>query len=1418
MKNMRVIAMDPNICLFEISWEVCNKVGGINTVLQSKLKEVTQYFGEHYVLIGPLLEKNQNFIEKITPFLELFEKILKENQIACRLGYWDTEEKPSVILVDFQGKYKIDELLYNLWNDFGVDSLASNYEYVEPILFSTASGKLIKTLAENEPLKNMRVITHFHEWLCGAGVLFIEKHFQHIPTVFTTHATVLGRALSGDKRCVYHLPETFDPNKEARIYGVFAKHSLERAAAQEADCFTTVSSITADEANIILNKYPDQIVSNGLNTDKLQQELASQDITKIRKKLIEVAQRVTAQNIPDNALLWVTSGRFEFHNKGYDILLSALSKLEKDLPQNSPTIVMFFLIAAKQYSAKDSLLVPPDTTTSNNVVGMVTHKIDDINNDLIVRKCNELHLRRIDSKVRIIYSNVYLDGADGVFDIPYNHVLAACDLSIFPSLYEPWGYTPLESITYGTPTITTNLSGFGNWIMDSVQDFQDAIYVLDAKCNNPEKISEELYENLKIILTQDSQKRQQIQQKAASIAKLADWKNFYKDYLDAYDQAFEYISYAEPVTEQIKEKLVTFIQTTENVLPRFRLLQHECPLPEKLSDIRDIAYNFWWTWNENSKILFKEMDPTLWEKVNHNPVHFLNLISSDLLTQYSNNNEYMEKYNHTLSIFKQYCSDPEIYQPCPIVPFSAEHPIAYFCMEYGIDYCLPIYSGGLGVLSGDYLKTISDMHIPMIAIGLFYKQGYFHQTIGPSGDQIAIYKTVNPNQIPMKKLTDSEGKTLLISIEILDKTIYCQIWEIKIGRIQLYLFDTDIPENAEQDRDITYKLYDSSRENRLKQEIILGIGGTRLIIEKLNITPSIYHLNESHCAFLLLERIKQYCHQGLSFHEAYELVRCSSIFTTHTPVPAGNEVFSTMLIKTYFDRYAKLLGISIKQLLTLAYDEENKTPVFSMTILALRLTVYSNAVSQIHQKVSREMWQKVWPGFLKYEIPITNVTNGVHLATWLGPAMKSLYNQYLGPMWKINPDHSEIWEQIDLIPDSELWQTHQAQKEKLLQVVKQRIIEEYTVRNERRKLINNSLNHLNAKTLLIGLVRRMTAYKRMDLILEDKERLAQLFNNKDRPVVLLIAGKAHPSDTDGQALIKFIIETMRERIFKGRIVFLENYDMSLSKLLVQGTDVWLNTPLLTKEACGTSGMKAGMNGVLNFSIRDGWWHEIKSPIGFDIQSFEELTDIQKRNNMENINLLNTLEDVILPLYYENHQQGFNPKWVQKMKASIAYISRYYNTQRMIHEYCDKLYCPALQHATQLTDNDQKWLKILASWKQNIADRFNTVKIKNIVITGLEKGKITPEGLIKIKVLLFSGKLTTDELQVEFVLIKSDGHQFIGIPQIIPFILLDHRNRGILNYELEHTIKDTGFYAYAVRVRPYHPLLIHPTGAEKVYWG
>jgi phosphorylase/glycogen(starch) synthase len=1412
--------------LFEVSWEVCNKVGGINTVLRTKLGQTKKHFGSQYILIGPSLPTTEEFVEMVTPFLEPFKKTLENQTIPCRLGYWDTEEKPSVILIDFRNRYKIDELLYNLWNDFGIDSLASNYDYIEPILFATASAEIISTLAKSDFLNQKQILAHFHEWLCGAGVLYLHKNADQIATIFTTHATVLGRALSGSKRCIYDLSEKFNVIEEAKLLHVYSKHALEGAAIKTANSLTTVSEITGDELYKIFQQYPDKIVRNGLNIDILQKDKARQKTKAIRTKLVNIARKVTGENLSKDALLWVTSGRFEFHNKGYDILLSALAKMEAEMGKTAPQIIVFFLIAAKQYSKTNGgMLVSFDQyeTTQAHKVGISTHPVANPQQDLIIRRCDELNLRKLHGKVRIIYSNAYLNEHDGVFNIPYEHILASCDLSIFPSFYEPWGYTPLESIAYGTPTITSNLSGFGNWISGLNKDYEKSVYLLDIKCMNPDKISTQLCSYLIRIASQNKKIRRHIRKKTSLLAHMADWECFYPDYLDAYDQAIEFntLYYGKAETLKLQNQPITVIHMAENIIPRFRMLQHEAPIPEALEGLRELAYNFWWTWHDEAKQLFQTMNENLWKTVKQNPVEFLDRVTNQTLIDFSNNKAYIDTFNNVLKQFRDYCAVPPEKSEYFEKTISPKNPLAYFCMEYAIDTCLPIYAGGLGILAGDYLKTLSDINIPTVAIGLLYKQGYFTQTIDNNGRQLELYTTLNPNIVPIQVLNDETGKPLLVNIEILGRTVYCRAWFVNVGRVKLYLLDTDTPENNEEDRKITSQLYSGSRETRIMQEIVLGIGGTRLLTEKLKIVPSIYHLNEGHSAFLLLERIKNYFHSGFSFQEAFEIVRNSSVFTTHTPVPAGNETFSIEIIRRHFSKYAELLGTSIDKLIQLAKDEdENQEPIFSMTMLALRFTLKSNAVSSLHGEVARDMWhQKTWPSFLKEEVPISSITNGVHLSTWMAPEMKTLLDRHLPTDWENKPEQTDMWEVIAKIPNEEIWEVHQKLKEKLVSFLKEKIKAEYVDRSESHKLIDMTLDNLRADTFIMTFARRMATYKRADLLLRDKEELIKILLGKEKPATLIFVGKAHPEDRSGKALIQYIIKTMRDPQFEGRIIFLENYTMDLAKKLLCGSDVWLNTPLIGQEACGTSGMKAGMHGVLHLSIQDGWWGEMAGKeAGFDIQSFEKISNLQKRDDLENMDLINTLEDTILPLYYPKHDNSYPQMWVEKMKRAISTITPQFNTHRMATEYYEKLYKPIAKISSDFQANKFEKIKTLSKWKQDITERFNTVKIKSVLITGLKEGKVTENGKVKIKLLLFSGKLDANEIRPEFILIKSDGHQFVGKPTIKALELSDKRKSGILSYQAELTIEDTGFYAYGIRILPTHPLLPQVVDAGIAYWG
>ena len=1422
--------MNEDNFLFETSWEVCNKVGGIYTVLQSKLKQTIKNFENNYILIGPWHEQQKEFIEASSPFLEEIKESLAANDILCHVGYWDTEGKPKVILIDFKQRYKIDVLLYNLWVDFGVDSLGSKYDYHEPVLFSTVAGEVISILAENKFIQDKQIIAHFHEWMCGAGILYLKKYCAKVATIFTTHATVLGRALAQENRLTSNLPASFNPDIEARKLNIFAKHSMEKISAREADCFTTVSGLTARESNVVLGKYPDKIVWNGLDIEQMRKKVMQSKVRQTREKLLQVASQVVGKKIDDNALLWFTSGRYELHNKGYDLLLKSLVQLEDSLAEDAPPIVMFFLVAINLHSKQDSLLgvSSAECPEQTEAIGLATHKIYNPDGNSIVKLCNELNLKKPERKVHVVFSDAYLYGNDGVFDVSYEQILASCDLTIFPSFYEPWGYTPLESIAYSTPTITTDLSGFGCWVSNNIkQDFSEAVFVLKRKQLDELKIIADLNDYLLKVIKKSSDKEYvaSVQEKSLQIAYLADWSLFYQDYLEAYMQAIKFNKLSRVALDitGLDDRFVTSISESVVTSPRLRTFQYEYVLPEKLSGLRELAYNFWWAWNNEAKELFQRIDPGLWKEAQRNPVRFLNLVPSQNLQRASENEEYVGSYNRVMADFNAYIqTDFDVIKLYNTTIISALHPVAYFCMEYGIDECLPIYSGGLGILAGDYLKAMSDFHVPMVAVGLFYKQGYFLQKINAKGEQEASYESWDLNQIPMRSVNDAKGKVVITTVEILGRTIHIRAWEIKVGNVNLYLLDTDVSENEAADRAITNSLYGGSREIRLMQEIILGIGGARFLVDKLNIKPSLYHLNEGHSAFLLLERIRDLYHQGFSFEEASEIVRSTSIFTTHTPVAAGNETFSKEMIKKYLENYAvSRLGISFYRLFDLARDPSLKEELFSMTALALRLTLSANAVSRLHGKVARLMWQAIWPGLLETEVPIETVTNGVHLTTWLGKQMRLLYENYLPAKWYQQQYEKPVWEKIHSIADKEVWNAHQAQKEKLLEVVRPLFVSQYTMRNENKKLIDASLKCLTDKTLLIGLSRRFTAYKRNNLFLLDVEHLARILTNEKRPVVILMAGKAHPADGMGKDLIREIFEALRQDVFQGHIIFLEEYNVGLAKLLVQGVDVWLNTPILGREACGTSGMKVGINGGLNFSTKDGWWEEAYNEmVGWQIESLANISDLDRRDNMENRYLLETLESEIVPLYYKTNRFGFNPDWVAKMKASIALIACNYNASRMARDYVNNLYSPVALRNDELMRNEYADLKTIVAWQQGIVERFNTVKIKAIFINGVKNGKITSNGLLRIKLLLYVGKMAANELRVEFVLMKNGSHQLAPEPTIInlQYIESDSRETGVLNYISEYQLEDTGFYLYGIRVLPYNNMLFQRQDAKVVYWG
>jgi starch phosphorylase len=706
-------------------------------------------------------------------------------------------------------------------------------------------------------------------------------------------------------------------------------------------------------------------------------------------------------------------------------------------------------------------------------------------------------------------------------------------------------------------------------------------------------------------------------------------------------------------------------------------------LPRRINRLGELAYNLWWVWNPDSQRLFSRIDRDLWEKTYHNPVLFLRQVERSCLNAVTNNRYYLEFYDRILRAFDQYM-DPHETWFSRSYPHLRNRPVAYFSMEYGLHETLPIYAGGLGVLSGDHVKEASDLGMPFVAIGFFYTEGYFSQKITEDGWQEARYTRHPLQDLPVLPLMEDDGNPLTISVELPGREVFARLWEIQVGRVPLYLLDTNVDANTPADRALTSRLYISDMEGRISQEILLGIGGTRAL-RVLGYNPSAWHMNEGHAAFMTLERVRELVEAGHAFEDACETIRSSSIFTTHTPVPAGNDEFPLWLIDKYFSHLWPQLGLDREQFIDLARHTIPWGDTFSMPVLALRLSEGRNAVSELHGRVTRTMWHFLWPERREEDVPITHVTNGVHTGTWLARRMRPLFDRYLGSDWLEHVDDPEIWEQVSNIPDDQIWAVRRHLKRKLVAYMRERARLQWQQGGIHPVQALASGLLLDPYVLTIGFARRFAPYKRANLILRDVDRLLGIINRTGMPVQIIFAGKSHPDHEGGKLLIQEVYRTVKRAESAGRLVFLEGYDMNLARYLVQGVDVWLNTPRRPNEASGTSGEKAALNGVLNFSVLDGWWREGYNgqngwAIGLDAD-FDN-PDLQDESDAES--LYDILENEIVPLYYrERSSDGLPGDWIARMKESIRTLAPQFSMRRMVKEYVERLYLPAMQHGIKV---------------------------------------------------------------------------------------------------------------------------------------
>ena len=850
------------------------------------------------------------------------------------------------------------------------------------------------------------------------------------------------------------------------------------------------------------------------------------------------------------------------------------------------------------------------------------------------------------------------------------------------------------------------------------------------------------------------------------------------------------------------------IKVSNTNQPNWTEVKVNANLPKNLHKLQEIAYNLWWVWNSEAKNIFRYIDNEAWHKAQSNPIVLLNIISYERMVELSKDKKFMKELDAIYADFRAYIDEPK----------DAKKPsVAYFSMEYGLTHVLKIYSGGLGVLAGDYLKEASDCNVDMTAIGFLYRYGYFTQTLSPEGQQIAKYEAQNFSNLPISQVMNEDGTPMVIEVPYPDRAVKAYLWKVAVGRINLYLLDTDNEMNSEWDRQITHQLYGGDIENRIKQEIMLGMGGV-LALNKLGIKKDVYHCNEGHAAFMGLQRMLDLVEkEGLNYQQALEVVRASGLYTCHTPVPAGHDYFEEGLFYKYMNAFPARLGIEWHDLIGMGrQNPADNTEKFSMSVFALNTCQEANGVSWLHGEVSKKMFAPVWPGYFQEELHVDYVTNGVHMPTWAASEWKAIYKETFPKEWFKDQSNLAMWAPYNDMPEEKIWATRMSLKQKLINYLKEQFRDNWMKSQGDPARIVRALNEMNADNLIIGFGRRFATYKRAHLLFTDLERLDKLVNNPDRPVQFLFTGKAHPADGGGQGLIKRIIEISRMPQFLGKIIFLENYDMRLAKRLISGVDIWLNTPTRPLEASGTSGEKAQMNGVLNFSVLDGWWKE-----GYVEGAGWALTDVRTYENQAHQDQLDAatiyqmLEKEIIPLYYAKNSKGYSPEWIQTIKNSVTKITPRFTTKRMMDDYFEKFYNKLAKRHALLGADNYKVAKEIVDWKQNIVAHWDGIEVVNSTLNA-KSAELSVGNKCTIAVELDTKGLNDKGIGVELVAVRTSTHNNNKLFEVKPLELVKTKGSHLF-FETEYQLSYAGGMKFGLRMYPKNDLLPHRMDFCYVRW-
>jgi glycogen phosphorylase/synthase len=1179
--------------------------------------------------------------------------------------------------------------------------------------------------------------------------------------------------------------------KKALEYGIAAKHSLEKSAAYNTDCFTTNSDYSAIECNYTLQKNIDLITPSGINTQiTKQQKLTETQKEETREILAKYLKKFYNNSISKESLFISIIAQTDDEISGVNAFLDSLAIINKQSQEKQ--IVAFINIPSSTgvRAAKDS-----NDDCNNKWKKVLTHEIVDCQNNRILNQIENLNLNEENSKIKILYMPSEINANDGIFNINYSSFIQSMNLCVFPSYYQPWSNTVLDCISFNIPMIITKQSGIGDWIIKKNIDIENAIDILDRDNILYSQFVDNFAGKILNFINNYDNNNNKLTDKINKISILAQWDLFYENYIKSYNIALNKSKKNKQQTNNHnKQKMGANLNRNRYNKPQWKGMIVHSKFPEALKDLDKLANNLWWCWNYEAKELFEEIDPKLWDKY-RNPIKIIKEISHSRLVELEKNEDFMYRYNWVLKKFEKYIAKK---------PDTSLSRIGYFSMEYGLDDSLKIFSGGLGILAGDYLKEASDTNTNMVAVGFLYKFGYFKQKLSLDGDQFAIYNPQNPSELPIELVKHADGTPIVIKVGYPGRLVYAQIWKVFVGRITLYLLDTENSHNNDEDKTITHALYGGDNEMRLKQEVLLGIGGIRAL-EAVGESPEIYHCNEGHAAFINIERLRKLIkHQNFTFQEALEIVRSSCLYTTHTPVPAGHDSFPEELMMTYLGQFPERLQLSWNEFMNLGrMYSDNHGEHFSMSNLASATSQEINGVSRLHGDVSKDMFKDLWQGYTKDESHIGYVTNGVHYGTWTAKAWRELYESKFGDKFLDNQSDNNFWKKINEIPDEDVWEIRQNQREILINHVKQKLHESWIQRYEDPKKLIKVFKSINKDALTIGFARRFATYKRAYLLFSNLEKLDSIVNNPERPVQFLFAGKAHPNDKPGQGLIKEIVRISKLPQFVGKIIFLEDYDMTLAKRLVQGVDIWLNTPTRPLEASGTSGMKAVMNGALNFSVLDGWWCEgYRDQAGWALPEEKTYEDQEFQNKLDAETIYSILEYEILPLFYNRNMDGLPKDWVKYVKNSISYIAPMFTTKRMIDDYKDRFYSKLTKRYELIKKDDFQLAKDLAQWKTKVEGLWDDINIISMNFPENASTNLSLGEKYKGEITIDAKGLSSDEIGIELVITdqKEDGtNHILEVDELVA-----SSTKGTqITFSLELNPRKAGIFNFGLRMFPKH---------------